>query len=135
MTTNAPEPVEEHVARAMTEPFRWQTNALLLGKWPSAALRLPAHRGRKQVWDEFLTDLTARQIDGDTPATDGWFARIRTGRQQLPESSGAADTRMAAALPFVAGVDTVGSTLGFALYELHRRPELHAQIRAEVDEC
>ncbi|ORW08097.1 hypothetical protein AWC16_20405 [Mycolicibacter longobardus] len=135
VTTGAAEAVEEPVARAMIETFRWQSNALLLGKWPSAALRLPAYKRSKQVWDAFLSDLTAREIDGDTPATDGWFARVRTGRQQLPESFGAADTRTAAALPFIAGVDTVGATLGFALYELHRRPELLALVRAEVDEC
>jgi cytochrome P450 len=135
VTTGAAEAVEEPVARAMTETFRWQSNALLLGKWPSATLQLPAYKRSRQVWDRFLTDLTAREIDGDTPATDGWFARIRIGRQQHPESFGAADTRTAAALPFIAGVDTVGATLGFALYELHRRPELHAHVRAEVDEC
>jgi cytochrome P450 len=118
----------------MNEAFRWQTNSLLLGKWPSAALRLPAYKRRRHVWDEFLTELTAREIDGGTPATDGWFSRIRAGRQQHPQSFGAADVRTAAALPFVAGVDTVGSTLGFALYELHRRPELYARVRAEVDE-
>jgi len=135
VTTGAEEAVEETVAKAMIETFRWQTNALLLGKWPGAALWLPAYKRRKRVWDEFLAGLTARQIEGDTPATDGWFARVRTGRQQLPESFGPADVRVAAAVPFIAGVDTVGATLGFALYELHRRPQLHAQVRTEVDEC
>lgn len=135
VTTGASEAVEEPVAKAMTETFRLEANALLLGKWPHAALRLPSYKRHRRVWEKFLTDLTAREIDGDTPATDGWFARIRTGRQQHPKSFGPADVRMAAALPFVAGVDTVGSTLGFALYELHRRPELYAQVRSEVDEC
>lgn len=135
VTTGASEVVSEPVARAMAETFRWQSNALLLGKWPSAALHLPAYKRHRRAWEAFLTDLTAREIDGDTPATEGWFARIRTGRQQQPESFGSADVRTAAAVPFVAGVDTVGSTLGFALYELHRRPELYARVRSEVDEC
>lgn len=135
VTTGAAESVEEPVARSMIETFRWQSNALLLRKWPRVALRLPAYKRHKRTWETFLAELTAREIDGDTPAAEGWFARIRTGRQQLPESFCPADVRAAAALPFVAGVDTVGATLGFALYELHRRPELFAQVRAEVDEC
>lgn len=135
VTTGAADGVEQSVANAMAETFRWQSNALLLRKWPSAALRLPAYKRHKRTWETFLTDLTAREIDGDMPATEGWFARIRTGRQQLPESFGPEDVRAAAALPFVAGVDTVGATLGFALYELHRRPELLAKVRSEVGEC
>lgn len=135
VTTGAAEAVPEPIARAMTETFRWQSNSLLLGKWPRAALRLPAYKRSRQVWDEYLTDLTAREIDGDTPATDGWFARVRTGREQCPAAFGPADVRTAAALPFIAGVDTVGATLGFALFELHRRPELCAQVRSEVDDC
>ena len=134
VTTGAAQVIEEPTARAMMETFRWETNALLLGKWPAAALRLPAYQRHKRTWEKFLADLTAREVDSDAPATDGWFARLRAGREQLPESFGPADVRMAAALPFVAGVDTVGATLGFALYELHRRPELLAQVRSEVDE-
>jgi len=36
---------------------------------------------------------------------------------------------------FVAGFDTSASTLGFALYELAKQPELQVKLRKEIDEA
>jgi cytochrome P450 len=125
--TGAPA-IPEPTARALLEVFRWETNTLLLGKWPRLALRIPAYRRSLALAERFLDTLAER--DHEQPG--GWFERIRRGRVEHPELFGEGDVRFARLLPFVAGVDTVGSTLGFVLDELHRDAQLHDRVVAEV---
>jgi cytochrome P450 len=123
--------IPEPTARALLEVFRWETNTLLLGKWPRLALRMPAYRRSLALAERFLDTLAER----DHEQTGGWFERIRSGRVEHPELFGDGDVRFARLLPFVAGVDTVGSTLGFVLDELHRDAQLHARVVAEVQQA
>jgi cytochrome P450 len=134
--TGGAAPIPEPTARALMEVFRWETNTLLLGKWPKLALRAPAYRRSLARAEGFIDELVARDIEAgaesSTEALGGWFERIRQGRERYPELFTPGDVRFAALLPFVAGVDTVGATLGFVLYELFRDAELYARVRAEV---
>jgi cytochrome P450 len=123
--------IPESTARALLEVFRWETNTLLLGKWPRLALRMPAYRRSLAVAERFLDALA----DRDHEQTGGWFERIRSGRVEHPELFGEGDVRFARLLPFVAGVDTVGATLGFVLDELHRDAQLCARVVAEVEQA
>jgi cytochrome P450 len=123
--------IPEPTARALLEVFRWETNTLLLGKWPRLALRMPAYRHHLALAERFLDTLAER--DHEQPG--GWFERIRSGRAEHPELFTDGDVRFARFLPFVAGVDTVGSTLGFVLDELHRDVQLHARVVAEVQQA
>lgn len=125
-------PIAESTARALLEVFRWETNTLLLGKWPRLALRMPGYRRCVAVAERFLDDLAARELAG--PSSSGWFERIRSGREQHPDLFEPGDVRFAMLLPFVAGVDTVGATLGFVLDELHRDADLHARVAGEVEQ-
>jgi cytochrome P450 len=120
--------IPEPTARALLEVFRWETNTLLLGKWPKLALYLPAYRRSLAVAEQFLDDLGARE------ARDGWFDKVNRGRVMHSALFQDGDVRFARLLPFVAGVDTVGSTLGFVLDELHRDGALYARVAAEVEE-
>jgi cytochrome P450 len=43
------------------------------------------------------------------------------------------EVRVNGMLPFFAGVDTVGQTIGFLVYEVLRSPELRERIRVEAD--
>ncbi|WP_181234456.1 cytochrome P450 [Enhygromyxa salina] len=139
--TGGAAPIPEHTARALMEVFRWETNTLLLGKWPRLALAAPAYRRSLSRAEGFIDELVRRDIDlseraGPSATTEvlgGWFERIRQGRERYPELFTAGDVRFAALLPFVAGVDTVGATLGFVLYELYRDARLFAAVRAEVE--
>lgn len=123
--------IPEPTARALMEVFRWETNTLLLGKWPEFALRLPAYRRSLALAERFLDALGEREHEHQS----GWFDRVRRGRAVHPELFGEGDVRFARLLPFVAGVDTVGSTLGFVLDELHRDVHLHARVVAEVEQA
>jgi cytochrome P450 len=133
--TGGAAPVAETTARALMEVFRWETNTLLLGKWPKLALRAPAYRRSLAIAEAYIDELRARELDSDPGgrALGGWFERIREGRERYPELFEEGDLRFAMLLPFVAGVDTVGATLGFVLYELYRDAQLRARVRAEVE--
>ncbi len=122
--------IPEATARALLEVFRWETNTLLLGKWPTLALQLPAYRRSLALAERFLDELGQREDEHQS----GWFDRIRRGRIEHPELFGEGDVRFARLLPFVAGVDTVGATLGFVLDELHRDAQLNARVAGEVEE-
>jgi cytochrome P450 len=121
--------IPEATALALLEVFRWETNTLLLGKWPKLALRMPGYRGALSVAEQFIDTL----VDTEQAQLGGWFAKIREGRAKHPELFGDGDVRFSTLLPFVAGVDTVGATLGFVLDELHRDADLHARVSAEVE--
>ncbi|PRP91168.1 putative cytochrome P450 [Enhygromyxa salina] len=130
--TGGAEAVEEPTARALMEVFRWETNTLLLGKWPRVALHLPHYQRSLAVAERFIDELVRSEAATDHERLGGWFERIREGQARYPELFSAGDVRFAMLMPFVAGVDTVGATLGFVLYELYRDPSLRARIQAEV---
>jgi cytochrome P450 len=133
--TGGAAPIPEATARALMEVFRWETNTLLLGKWPKLALRAPSYRRSLARAEGYIDELVQRDADPklNSEVLGGWFERIRQGRERYPELFTPGDVRFAMLLPFVAGVDTVGATLGFVLDELFRDAELQAQVRAEVD--
>ncbi|HLT35980.1 MAG TPA: cytochrome P450 [Enhygromyxa sp.] len=130
--TGGAAPIPEPTARALLEVFRWETNTLLLGKWPKPALRLPGYRRALAIAERFIDSLVASEAEH--AQLGGWFERIRDGRARHPRLFGDGDVRFAMLLPFVAGVDTVGATLGFVLDELHRDPTLHARVVAEIED-
>ncbi len=129
MTYGAP-PISPKDADALRESFRWETNSLLLGKWPRAALRMPAYRRDRARSDEFIETLIARFVAEPPP---GWFSNTFAGESKRPDLFESGDVHAAFLLPFVAGVDTVGATLGFLLWELFRSPALVGRVRAAVD--
>jgi cytochrome P450 len=128
LTEGAP-PVPEPTARALMEVFRWETNTLLLGKWPRVALRMPGYRRSLALAEAFLDELVGR---AETDPLGGWFERVREGQARHPALFTPGDVRFAMLLPFVAGVDTVGATLGFVLDELYRDAGLRERVEAEV---
>ncbi|MFT6398505.1 MAG: cytochrome P450 [Bradymonadia bacterium] len=123
-------PISAEDAEALREAFRWETNSLLLGKWPRFALRMPPYRKVRNRSEGFISSLVERYESEPPP---GWFANTFAGRESLPELFADGDVAAAFLLPFVAGVDTVGSTLGFLFWELVRSPELTRRLRAAVD--
>lgn len=132
LSAGAP-PIAEATARALMEVFRWETNTLLYGKWPRLALRLPAYRRHLALAERFLDELAAREAEVEADALGGWFERIRAGRTRNARLFTPGDTRFALLMPFVAGVDTVGATLGFVLLRLYRDAALRERIAAEVE--
>jgi len=130
LLTHGEPPVAADTVYALTEVFRYQSNVLLLGKWPRPALKLPAFRRHVRHADGFLSGLMRRTEQKQPP---GWFSSVRRGQRQHPELFTEGDVRASFLLPFVAGVDTVGSTLAFLLRELLCDGSLYERVRAEVD--
>lgn len=128
-------PIDEDTAWSLMEAFRWESNALLLGKWPRLALRMPAYRRHLRRAERFIDELERAQAEASDDGLVGWFQRVRRGRAEHPELFTPGDVRFALLMPFVAGVDTVGATLGFVLYELHRDRDLRSAVEQEVREA
>ena len=53
--------------------------------------------------------------------------------KQCPHLFSSGDVRFSAILPFFAGIDTLGQTLNYALFELHRSPVILKQLQTEID--
>jgi len=132
LLSDGAEPVSEETVMAMLETFRWETNTLLLGKWPKIALRHPKYRRFRRRSQAFLDDLIETC---KTSVPPGWFATVMRGREQHPRLFTTGDVRMDFMLPFVAGVDTVGATLASLLGELLRHPQLLHDLVDQVVEC
>jgi len=130
LLTRGGAPIDTATVTAMMEQFRWDSNTLLLGKWPRVALRLPAYKRHVRTARRFLEQLISETAES---MPDGWFGTTHRARQEHPELFTEGDVRMSFLLPFVAGVDTVGSTLAFALYEVLQDPALHQRVLAAVD--
>ena len=129
MTDGHAEPVDEELALAMMERFRWETNARLLGKWPTAVLKLRSHRERVARVDEFVDGLIEKAERN--PQSEWEQLGMRLG-DLFPRDISRGDLRLHFAFPYVVGVDTVGVTLAFLLYEASRRPEMVARLRDEI---
>lgn len=131
MTGGTEEPVSDQLATTLTERFRWEANARLLGKWPAAVLKLPSHVARKREVDAFADRLVQQARDGRTSL---WGTLGLELERQATRPFSLGDMRLHFLFPFVGGVDTVAATLGFWIYEVHRDPALARALRAGVEE-
>ncbi|MCA9647449.1 MAG: cytochrome P450, partial [Myxococcales bacterium] len=127
--------VPEQTTRSLLEVFRWETNTLLLGKWPRIALRAPSYRRHYARAESFIAELARSEQQTAESELGGWFKKVRQGRERFPELFSGGDHRMALLLPFVAGVDTVGATLGFLLATVCRDAGLLDQLKQEVEQA
>ncbi len=127
--------VPEQTTRSLLEVFRWETNTLLLGKWPRWLLRAPSYRRHYARAEAYISELVRSERNASESELGGWFERVRQGKERYPELFSSGDHRMALLLPFVAGVDTVGSTLGFVLASICADEALLSQVRAEISEA
>ena len=133
LLTQGDSPVPLETARALMEVFRYETNVLLLGKWPRFAFAAPVYRRSRALATAFI-DTLIQDAERRKPDS-GWFATVLQGREAYPELFADGGVGLNFLLPFVAGVDTVGSTLAFVLYELTRDSALRERVRDAVDAC
>lgn len=107
---------------------------LSLRRMPRAYLKLLGARFRhdRATAHSFSEELVRRHLA--LPERDENFIdAVVQAAADYPELFGEGDIRASGLLPFFAGVDTVGQTLGFALYEILRQPELLERLRKEID--
>lgn len=131
LVTGSGNAVPADVRDATFEVFRFVANVLMLGRWPSIALRLPAHRRRERLVFDWAERTVAAAGTGG--ASDTWMALVEEGRRTLPDLFTPGDVLSAAILPTFAGVDTLGATGTFAVRELARNRPVLERLRREVD--
>ncbi len=101
---------------------------------PAVLMRTPRfRRARQRVEELFATVKAAHDPDNRSGAepdlVDDLLALHHVDPQFLPET----DLMPAVLGPFIAGLDTVGSTCGFMLYALLKHPDLLDRMTAEAD--
>lgn len=118
---------------AVLDYMRTVSVNLSLRRLPRWILRLQGKRFREAKRTAFAFAEDVVRTGGGHDGRDGYVADIHAAAARLPHLFTEGDVRGAGILPFFAGVDTVGQTLAFAIYEVLRRPELLARLRAEID--
>ncbi len=131
LTGRVPTP-KEHTA--ILEYLNAVSVNLSLRRLPRAVLAFGGRRLRQAKRTTFaVADDVMAQSERSTGDGASFVADIRAAAAALPHLFTPGDLRAAGILPFFAGVDTVGQTLSFALWEVLRRPDLLARVRREVD--
>jgi len=111
------------------------TNHFSLYRLPAWMLKFRSRRFKKAksltfnfvegVIDEHLTKTNSLQNFVDT---------VMMASEKCPHLFTPGDIRFSAMLPFFAGIDTMGQTINYALYELHKHPEILTRVINEIDE-
>lgn len=103
---------------------------------PALLMRTPRFRRARQRVEELYATVRAahendpeQRPDADTDLVDDLLALHHADPQFLPET----DLMPAVLGPFIAGLDTVGSTCAFMLYALLKHPDLLERMTAEAD--
>lgn len=89
-------------------------------------------RDRETAW-RFSRELVAERDRQGFEDESNFIDAMRLASREHPHLFGANELVSAGLLPFFAGVDTVGQTHVFILYELLRHPELLERARADAD--
>lgn len=111
-------------------------NVYMLGKWPKVVFLFPKNilsiyktlNFIKKVRQENLERTQEQRAQCPT-----YIDKLEQGQKEHPEWFTEGDMRAQTLLPFVGGVDPVGGTLSFMLYELMHRPDLHQRVVKEID--
>ena len=103
---------------------------------PALLMRTPRFRRARQRVEELYATVRAahendpeQRPDADTDLVDDLLALHHSDPQFLPET----DLMPAVLGPFIAGLDTVGSTCAFMLYALLKHPDLLERMTEEAD--
>ncbi|MCY4662818.1 MAG: cytochrome P450 [Acidobacteria bacterium] len=103
---------------------------------PALLMRTPRFRRARQRVEELYATVRAahendpeHRPDADPDLVDDLLALHHADPQFLPET----DLMPAVLGPFIAGLDTVGSTCAFMLYALLKHPDLLERMTAEAD--
>ena len=101
---------------------------------PAVLMRTPRFRRARQRVEELYKTVRAvhdpdRRSGAEPDLVDELLALHHVDPQFLPET----DLMPAVLGPFIAGLDTVGSTCAFMLYALLKHPDLLDRMRAEAD--
>ena len=108
-------------------------NVCSLQRWPKFVLKMPHYRRVKQLSKVFANKIIDRARREKN--TERYLDHLmEKGERENPQWFTHGDLENHAIIPYLAGIDTVGASLGFMLYELIRHPEVKARLQEEVDQ-
>jgi cytochrome P450 len=135
LLTNRIPPADAH--QAIFEMFKEVFITIGLGRMPRFVLKLRGrkYRDAKARAFAFADAMVAERRALPRENRDGkhFVDYILEAAEAYPRLFTEGDIRMAGLLPFYAGVDTMGQSICYGVYELFRRPEVLERVRAEVD--
>ena len=110
------------------------TNHFNLKRLPAWLLALKSGRFREARASTlaFAESVVQEKLTGKDGIHNFVDAVLEASRQ-CPHLFKQGDIRFSAILPLFAGIDTLGQTLNYALFELHRHPDILAKVQEEVD--
>jgi cytochrome P450 len=110
------------------------TNHFNLQRLPAWLLKLRIGRFKKakKMTLNFAEAVIANNVTG-SKSIHNFVDAVIDAAQQCPHLFEHGDVRFSAILPFFAGIDTLGQTLNYALFELHRHPDILTKVKAEID--
>jgi cytochrome P450 len=110
------------------------TNHFALRRLPAWLLKLRQGRFKtaKKMTMAFAESVLDEHLSGTT-ARDNFVDSVLAASKQCPHLFAHGDLRFSAILPLFAGIDTLGQTLNYALYELHKNPDILKQVQEEID--
>ena len=128
------------VTSQQTEEFMTTQNTLLnvymLGKWPKLMLLNPRFlisAIRSNRFSKKMREDNKKRSAEQKAQCPTYIDRLEQGAEQHPEWFTEGDLRAQTMLPFIGGVDPVGGTLSFIIYELLKQKELKERVTREID--
>ena len=111
------------------------TNHFSLNRLPSwmLKLRLGKFRKAKAMTMAFAEGVIDEQLTG-TNSMHNFVDAVKEAAEKCPHLFTHGDIRFSAILPLFAGIDTLGQTINYALFELHRHPEIRSLLQKEIDD-
>lgn len=110
-------------------------NVYGLRKWPAFMLKTPKFQYAKYVTQQHIRktlSIAKARSEQQKTAQPLYLDVMLPLMQAKPEWYSSGDIAIHALLPFVAALDTVAATMGFALHRLLREPALQARISKEI---
>ena len=109
------------------------TNHFSLHRLPAWMLkfRLGRFRKSKLMTLAFSEGVVEEHLTG-TSDLNNFVDAVLSAAEKCPHLFSKGDVRFSAILPLFAGIDTLGQTLNYALFELHKNPHILQQVKKEI---
>ena len=110
------------------------TNHFNLQRLPSWALWFKPKRFKeaRKMTLNFAEQVISQHITGKD-GLHNFVDSVMEAADKCPHLFEHGDVRFSAILPLFAGIDTLGQTINYALFELHRHPHLLKEVQEEID--
>ncbi|MCH2045263.1 MAG: cytochrome P450 [Saprospiraceae bacterium] len=110
------------------------TNHFALNRLPAWLLKFRGARFKKSktLTFDFAERVIEKHLTGSSNLNNFVDAVIDAARNKCPHLFEHGDIRFSAILPLFAGIDTLGQTINYALFELHKNPEILALLKEEI---